>query len=130
VSSTPVEGFPTQFSFLVGDAATVVLDSANGTLRIAAFAPHPGWFTVQLAQPTLSELDVILESSGGQLHFIARIVDGAIVTELTPGPATASSVPGGSAPSTSGPDNSATSSSGPDDGGGNSGPGGGGSGEG
>src|SRR5688572_16396799 len=50
VTPTPVAGSATQFSLVAGDAATVILDTNGGVLRIVAFAPHPGWFTVRLEQ--------------------------------------------------------------------------------
>ena len=122
VSASPVAGSTTQFSYVVGDAATVILDSAGGTLRIVAFAPHPGWFTVRLEQPNATELEIRLESPSDRVRFAADLVNGAIVTELeagtgpgdsVPGTGPDNSAPGGSVPGT-GPDNSAPDGSGPD----------------
>jgi hypothetical protein len=122
VSSVAVAGSPTQVCYVAGDAATVILDSAGAALRIVAFAPHPGWFTVRLEQPSATQLEVQLESASGQVHFSAQLANGAVTTSLD-----ASSVPGSSAPSVSapggtGPENSAPGNTSPgggdDDGGG------------
>lgn len=123
VGGTPVPGSATQFAYLAGDAATVILDSAGGTLRVVTFAPHPGWFTVRLDQPSPTGLEVRLESASGQVRFSASVVEGSVVTELelgVPGGSVpAASVPGastpdGSAPGNSGPDNSGPDNTGPD----------------
>ena len=148
VSSVAVPGSPSQFSFLAGDAATLVLDTAGGTLRIVTFVPNPGWFTVRLEQSSAAALDVQLESASGQVQFSADLVNGGIVTDLlaTAGPATSApgnSTPGNSTPGNSTPgnttpggdDNGGDDNGGDDNGGGgddnggddNSGPGGGGS---
>jgi hypothetical protein len=121
VSSVAVAGSPTQVSYVAGDAATVILDSAGGALRIVAFAPHPGWFTVRLEQPTAMQLDVQLESPSGQVHFAAQLANGAVTTQLDAGSSAGSSI---SAPGGSGPDNSApgnTAPGGGDDSGGSGG---------
>jgi hypothetical protein len=127
VSSVAVAGSPTQMSYVAGDAATVILDSAGGALRIVAFAPHPGWFTVRLEQPSATQLDVQLESPSGQVHFAAQLANGAVTTQFDVGSAPGSSTPSISAPGGSGPDNSApgnTAPGGGDDNGGGSGRGG------
>ena len=139
MTAAPVPGSATQFSYVAGDAATVVLDSAGGTLRVVTFAPHPGWFTVRLDQPTATDMQVLLESTSGQVRFLASLVDGNVVTSLEAGAGPGSSVPGNSAPGNSAPGNSAPDNSAPgntapggDDnggGGGNGGSGGGGSGD-
>ena len=120
---TPVPGTTTQFSYVAGDAATVVVDSAGGVLRIVTFTPHPGWFTLRLDQPNMTQFEVRLESSTGQVRFAAALVDGAIVPQLEVGTAPSGSVPdtapGNSGPGNSAPDNSAPGNSAP----GNSAPG-------
>jgi hypothetical protein len=128
VSSTPVAGSTTQFSYLAGDAATLVIDTAGGAMRLVTFAPHPGWFTVRLDQPTATQLTVLLESTNGRIRFAAEFVNGVVVAELEGPTGPGASVPGSSAPGTSAPGNSAPDNSTPggDDNGGNSGPGGGG----
>jgi hypothetical protein len=144
VTPAPVPGSATQFSYVAGDAATVIVDSAGGTLRVVTFAPQPGWFTVRLDQPSATELDVRLESTAGQVRFAARLENGVVVAELESSSTPGTSAPGNSAPGNSAPGGSApggsspsTSSPGGDDGdggdddsggGGNSGPGGGGGG--
>jgi hypothetical protein len=119
---------------VAGDAATIVLDTNGGALRIVTFAPHPGWFTVRLEQPSATDLSAVLEAGGSVVRFTARLADGALSTELVIGGAAVSVpvTPPDSAPGT-GPDGSSSSSSssspdntGSDGGGGNSGPGGGG----
>ena len=120
MAAAPVPGSATQFSYVAGDAATVVLDSAGGTLRVVTFAPHPGWFTVRLDQPTATDMQVLLESTSGQVRFVASLVNGNVVTSLEAGAGPGSSVPGNSAPGNSAPDNSAPGNSAP----GNSTPGG------
>ena len=129
VTPAPVPGSATQFSYLAGDAATIVLDSADGTVRLVSFVPNPGWFTVRLDQPSITELDVRLESPSGQARFTASIVGGAIVANLEVGAVSGTSVPGNSAPGNSAPGN--TAPGGGDDGGGddNSGSGSGGGGD-
>lgn len=113
-SAVPVAGSTTQFSYLAGDAATVILDSAGGTLRLVAFVPHPGWFTVRLEQTSATEVEVRLESTAGRVRFAARLVDGVVVTEVDAGNGTDDSVPTNSTPGNSSPDNSSPSSSSPD----------------
>jgi hypothetical protein len=99
----------------------VVFDSAGAALRIVAFAPHPGWFTVRLEQPSATQLEVQLESASGQVHFSAQLANGAVTTSLD-----ASSVPGSSAPSVSAPSVSAPGGTGPENSApGNTSPGGG-----
>ena len=114
---TPVPGTTTQFSYVAGDAATVVVDSAGGVLRIVTFTPHPGWFTLRLDQPNMTQFEVRLESSTGQVRFAAALVDGAIVPQLEVGTAPSGSVPdtapGNSGPGNSAPDNSAPGNSAP-----------------
>jgi hypothetical protein len=142
----PVPGSATQFSVVAGNAATLIFETADGTLRLVTFAPHPGWFTVRLDQATSTVLEVRLESASGQVRFTAGFVNGALVAELdtsgTPGGGSVpgvsasggsipdNSTPGGSTPDNSTPGTSASSSTvpgGDDNGGGdNSGPGGGG----
>ena len=114
MTAAPVPGSATQFSYVAGDAATVVLDSAGGTLRVVTFAPHPGWFTVRLDQPTATDMQVLLESTSGQVRFLASLVDGNVVTSLEAGAGPGSSVPGNSAPGNSAPANSAPGGTGPD----------------
>jgi hypothetical protein len=133
VIAAPVPGSTTQVSYVAGDAATVVLDSAGGTLRIVTFVPHPGWFTIRLEQPSVTELQVLLESVNGQVRFGASLVNGSVVTNLEVGAAPDSSVPGSSAPGGSAPGTSApgnTAPGGDDDGGDDNGGGGGNSGPG
>ena len=84
-SSAPIPGSPTQLSYRAGDAATLILDSAGGTLRVVTFAPHPGWFTVRLEQPSATDLEVRLESTAGQVRFAASLANGVVVTELDVG---------------------------------------------
>jgi hypothetical protein len=101
-------------SYVAGDAATVVLDSAGGILRIVAFAPHPGWFTVRLEQPSATQFDVRLESASGQVHFSAQLVNGAVTAQVDGGGSTpGASAPGGSAPGGSAPGGSAPGGSAP-----------------
>jgi hypothetical protein len=116
VSPAPVAGSATQFSYVAGDAATIVLDSAGGTLRLVSFVPNPGWFTIRLDQPSATDLDVSLESPSGQVRFTAGFVNGAIVAHLQVGAGSGTSVPGNSAPGNSAPGN--TSPGGGDDNGG------------
>ena len=113
VAAAPVPGSATQVSYVAGDAATVVLDSAGSTLRIVTFAPHPGWLTIRLEQPTATDLQVLLESVNGQVRFTASLVNGSVVTNLEAGAGPGSSVPGNSAPGNSAPDNSAPGNSAP-----------------
>jgi hypothetical protein len=127
VSSVAVAGSPTQVSYVAGDAATVILDSAGGTLRIVTFAPHPGWFTVRLEQPSATQLDVQLESASGQVHFSAQLANGAVTTQLDVSSAPGASAPSISAPGGTGPDNSAPGNTAPGGGDDNGGSGGGGS---
>jgi len=110
---SPVSGSTTQFSYVVGDAATLVLDSAGGTLRIVTFAPNPGWFTVRLEQPGATGLELRLESAAGRVRFAAALVNGAVVPELQVDANPAGSVPGNSAPAASAPGNSAPGNSTP-----------------
>ena len=129
LTPTPVAGSATQFSVVAGESATIIVDTTNGALRIVAFAPHPGWFTVRLEQASATEMTAQLQTDSTQVTFTARVADGALVAELSGGgvPSTTPvSTPGtgpdGSAPGT-GPDNSApgtgpdgSSTSTPDDG--------------
>jgi hypothetical protein len=119
VSSAAVAGAPTQVSYVAGDAATVILDSAAGALRIVTFAPHPGWFTVRLEQPSATQLDVQLESASGQVHFSAQLANGVVTTQLDVISAPGASAPSISAPGGTGPDN--TAPGGGDDNGGSGG---------
>ncbi len=98
VVGTPVAGSATQFSYVVGDAATLVLDSAGGTLRVVTFAPHPGWFTIRLDQASPTDFQVLLESTGGQVRFTASVASGSVVTNLEVGSGPGNSVPGNSVP--------------------------------
>ena len=115
VSPTPVPGSTTQVAYAAGDAATLVFDTADGGMRLVAFAPNPGWVTVRIDSPTATQLEARLESPSGQVRFVANLVDGAVVAELE----TTAAAPGSSAPGTSGPDSSAPGNSAP----GNSAPG-------
>ena len=98
VVGTPVAGSATQFSYVAGDAATLILDSAGGTLRVVTFAPHPGWFTIRLDQASPTDFQVLLESTGGQVRFTASVANGSVVTNLEVGSGPGNSVPGNSAP--------------------------------
>ena len=118
VVGTPVAGSATQFSYVAGDAATLVLDSAGGTLRVVTFAPHPGWFTIRLDQASPTDFQVLLESTGGQVRFTASVASGSVVTNLEVGSGPGNSVPGNSVPGNSGPDNTGPDNSAP----GNTGP--------
>ena len=116
-------------SYVAGDAATVILDSAGGALRIVAFAPHPGWFTVRLEQPTATQLEVQLESASGAgaLQRSARQPRrrrGLDASSVRGSGAPSVSVPGVSVPGGTGPENSApgnTTPGGGDDSGGSGG---------
>jgi uncharacterized membrane protein YgcG len=114
VVGTPVAGSTTQFSYVAGDAATLILDSAGGTLRVVTFAPHPGWFTIRLDQTSATDFQVLLESTGGQVRFTASVVNGSVVTNLEVAAGPGNSVPGNSTPDNSAPGNSAPGNSGPD----------------
>jgi hypothetical protein len=113
-SSVAVPGSATQFSYRAGDAATLILDAAGGTLRLVTFAPHPGWFTIRLEQPSATELEVRLESTAGQVRFAASLEGGVVVTEVDDRSVPDNSVPGGSAPDNSTPGNSTPGNSTPD----------------
>ena len=112
VAPTPVPGSATQFSYVVGDAATVVVDSAGGILRVVSFAPNPGWFTIRLEQSSVTALQALLESPGGQVRFGASLADGSVVTSLEVG-GPGSFVPGSTAPGNTAPGNSAPDNSTP-----------------
>jgi hypothetical protein len=120
LTPTPVAGSATQFSVVAGESATIIVDTTNGALRIVAFAPHPGWFTVRLEQASATEMTAQLQTDSTQVTFTARVADGALVAELSSGgvpSTTPGSTPGtgpdDSAPGT-GPDNSGPDNSGPD----------------
>jgi hypothetical protein len=113
VVPAPVPGSATQFSYIAGNAATIVLDSAGGTVRLVSFVPEPGWFTVRLDQLSPTELDIRLESTSGPVRFTAGIVNGAIVANVEVGAGSATSVPGNTAPGNSAPDNSTPGNSTP-----------------
>ena len=123
-----------QFSYRAGDAATLILDSAGGTLRVVTFAPHPGWFTVSLEQANATDLEVRLESNAGQVRFAASLANGVVVTELDAstgpnGTTPDNSTPGSTAPANTAPGNTApgnTAPGGDDHGGGDNGSSGGG----
>ena len=82
VSPAPVPGSPTQVAFAAGDAGTLVFDTADGGMRLVAFAPNPGWATVRIDSPSATQLEARLESPSGQVRFVANLVDGAVVAEL------------------------------------------------
>jgi hypothetical protein len=113
-SSSPVPGSTTQVAYVAGDAATLILDSADGTLRLVDFAPHPGWVTVRITQSTTTELEAHLESVSGQVRFAATLANGAVTTELETTGASGATVPSNSAPGNSAPGNSSPGNSAPD----------------
>jgi hypothetical protein len=105
VASAPVPGSTTQVSYVAGNAATLILDTADGTLRLVDFAPHPGWVTVRLTQTTATQLEVRLESTSGPVRFAANFANGAVVTELDAPDTPGATVPGNTAPDNSAPGN-------------------------
>ena len=82
VVGTPLPGSPTQQAFRLGDAATAVLDTANGQLTIVSVAPHPGWALDRAEQEDSTSVEIRLESATGEVRFEASLVRGVVVVSL------------------------------------------------
>ena len=118
---TPVPGSPTQQAFRLGDAATAVLDTANGQLTVVSVTPHPGWALDRAEQEDSTSVEIRLESATGEVRFEASLVRGVVVVSLRSEAETSStsSTPntgvdddGNSGPGTGDDDNSGSGSSG------------------
>ncbi len=84
VVGEPVPGAPTQQRFVIGEAATVIVDTVNGRLQVVALAPHPGWAIVEFEQDDDGTFELRLESPIDRVRFDAAIVDGVPVATIRP----------------------------------------------
>lgn len=81
-ASSPVPGSPTQRVFRLGDAATAILDTADGQLTIVTVTPHPGWTLDRAEQDDPTSVEIRLESANGEVRFEASLVRGIVVVSL------------------------------------------------
>jgi len=81
-SSPPVTGSATQQQFRLGDAATAILDTANGQLTIVTVAPHPGWVVDRAEQDDPTTVEIRLRSANGEVRFEASLVRGVVAVSL------------------------------------------------
>ncbi len=81
-SSPPVSGPTTQQQFRLGDAATAILDTANGLLTIVSVAPHPGWVVDRAEQDDPTTVEIRLRSANGEVRFEASLVRGVVAVSL------------------------------------------------
>lgn len=83
--TTPVVEEPiaasTRTTYKVGDAGTVVLDAADGSLEVVSVSPGAGW-TAQKIEREHNDVEVYFVSSTAKVEFTARLVDGRIVTDV------------------------------------------------
>ena len=82
VVGQPVPNSATQQSFVLGDAATVIVDTANGQLAIVVIAPHPGWNLTRAELRDVEAVEIRLESSNGDVRFEADLINGTVVASM------------------------------------------------
>ena len=123
---TSTVGSATQASFAIGNAGTVVLDTAGDVLTIVGVNPAPGWILTRSEREDSTNVEIRLQSGSTEMEFHANLLFGVVNTsvELHDDSVTSSSTDdttntSNSLPSTSVDDN------GGDGGDDNSGPGGG-----
>ncbi len=81
-SSPPITGSATQQQFRLGDAATAILDTANGQLTMVTVAPHPGWVVDRAEQDDPTTVEIRLRSANGEVRFEASLVRGVVAVSL------------------------------------------------
>ena len=77
-----VPGSPTQQTFRLGDAATAILDTADGQLTIVTVAlrtPAGPWSDAEQDDRGDDRSRSELESAGGEVRFEASLVRGVMV---------------------------------------------------
>lgn len=78
-------GAPAQQRFVVGEAATVVVDTSASVPQAVVIAAHPGWTISRLELGSDGVLEIRFESPNGEVRFDAAVVDGALVATLDDG---------------------------------------------
>lgn len=71
----------TRTIYKVGDAGTVVLDSAGAAIAVVGINPASGW-TAKKVEREQTEIEVDLVSATTKVEFTARLVDGRIITHV------------------------------------------------
>jgi len=66
----------------LGDAATAILDTANGQLTMVTVAPHPGWVVDRAEQDDPTTVEIRLRSANGEVRFEASLVRGVVAVSL------------------------------------------------
>ena len=72
----------TQFSYRVGEAGLVVLDTAGGVLTIVSTTPNAEWSTVGSENRDPLHVDIKLQSATVLIEFTATLSSGQITTSV------------------------------------------------
>jgi hypothetical protein len=127
---TSTVGSATQASFAIGNAGTVVLDTAGDVLTIVGVNPASGWTVIKSEREDSTKVEIKLQSGSAEMEFHANLLFGVVNTsvELHDDSVTSSSTDNTtntSTDNTTNTSNSLPSTSIDDNDGDNSGPGGG-----
>ena len=83
--ASSVPGSATEWSYVLGEAATVILDPSGAELTVVVIAPHPGWTLERAERGVDGSIEIRLTSASGEVRFEARVADGVIQTSLRTG---------------------------------------------
>lgn len=72
----------TQTTYSIGEAATLIVDTAGGTLVIVAIAPHPGWSLVSAESDGPIKIEIQLASVSTFVEFRANLLFGVVGTSF------------------------------------------------
>jgi hypothetical protein len=133
VTSTVASG--TQASFAIGNAGTVVLDTAGDVLTIVGVNPEAGWTVTKSEREDSTNVEIKLRAGNAEIEFHANLLFGVVntsvelhddsVTSVSTDDPTDNSTDTSTDTSNSGPDTSVDDHGGDGGGDDNSGPGGG-----
>ena len=89
----------TTTTYQVGNAGSVVVDTASGKIAVTSIAPASGWTSEPARTQSDGSVKVHFVSSTARLEFVAKMVDGKVVVNvLTDNPINAQPLPAAPAP--------------------------------
>jgi hypothetical protein len=111
VSGEPAAGTPSQTTFQVGDAGTVVVDVVGGEPVVVSTTPNAGWVVTEVEHRSDDEIEVTFSSAGVEVELEVHVVNGALVPRVE----SRTIAPGTTVGSTGGPTTTIDDDGGDDD---------------
>jgi hypothetical protein len=79
---TSTVGSATQASFAIGNAGTVVLDTAGDVLTIVGVTPASGWTVTKSEREDSTNVEIKLQSGSAEIEFHANLLFGVVNTSV------------------------------------------------